>query len=215
MEAYIGKVHDYTHSKFKGADDLQKDNMREDFGCTNDKNSNTSSRSKYYSGSSLTSNFLSPPLFSYHRDNFKSGFTSSSSALLSEVQQQLTSSDSESINWDALNLPHTSGIDCLMKYRNECDPNINHGKWTPAEEKNLLGAVDLFQERDWCRIADAVKGRTPMQCLQHYQLNFNKGLICPTEWSAEEDTLLMEAAALYGMCCILSCVPLFHVTFCY
>lgn len=204
MESCVTKLHAYSHKKFEGVVLLRKDNVRQDFGSEDDKV--VSNGSKYFSGSSLASDLQSPPLFSYHRDRFRSVFTSSEKeTLTSKVHCQLTASNNEYIAWHALNFPIKSEIDCLMKFRNEYDPKIRHEKWTSTEEKSLLGAVDSYQERNWCRIADVVKQRTPMQCLRYYQLNFNKDLLCPTEWSVEEDTILVDAAALYGMCSTHSC----------
>jgi hypothetical protein len=217
MESRVSKLQNYTVNKFKDAASCQKDSARQGFGGSDciDKHTATatasvvSESSKYFSGSSLTSALKSQPLFSYHRDGLKlvSFTTSEKQMLVSDVhkqQQQLASPNDGDINWAAITLPNKSDIQCLMKFRNDSDPEISHGKWTPAEEKSLLVAVDAHSERNWCRVADAVsvqhslKRRTPMQCLQHYQLNFNKGLIRPTEWSADEEKVLLDAAALYG-----------------
>jgi hypothetical protein len=212
MEACIASLHDYSRKKFTGVVQLQKDTARPEFECGSC-SSNTCS-SQYFCGSTISSDLTSQPFFSYHRDNFKASFTTDEkeSLVTGGIQelQLISSTNEQQINWGAIknSLPDKSEIQCLMKYRNDCDPTINHDKWTPADEKSLLSAVDAFQERDWSRIADAVlanevdsssKRRTPMQCLQYYQLNLNKSLMRPTEWSTEEDTLLLEATALYGM----------------
>jgi hypothetical protein len=61
--------------------------------------------------------------------------------------------------------------ECLMQYRNHSDPSINHDEWTEEEKIKLQEAVRSFQEHDWCAIAEAVgNGRTPLQCLQTYQV---------------------------------------------
>jgi hypothetical protein len=58
-----------------------------------------------------------------------------------------------------------------MQYRNICDPSINHDEWTEEERMKLQDVVRLYQEHDWCSIADAVgNNRTPLQCLQTYQV---------------------------------------------
>jgi hypothetical protein len=58
-----------------------------------------------------------------------------------------------------------------MQFRNNCDPFINHEEWTEEEKMKLQEVVRLYQEHDWCSIADAVGNhRTPLQCLQTYQV---------------------------------------------
>mmetsp|Transcript_6817 Transcript_6817/g.11309 ORF Transcript_6817/g.11309 Transcript_6817/m.11309 type:complete len:220 (-) Transcript_6817:3228-3887(-) len=204
MEAHISKLQEYIE------------------GYDIDKNSNCESRqnfgtdhggklvSKFFSGSCLKSNLVSPPMLSYHNDDFKSPFTSAEQlALVSGVNDQRSTCSScthSPCDWVAMQgLQNKSEMQRFMKYRNDCDPFVNHAKWLPAEEHRLLLAVSASDGRHWCKIADAVsevvgsKRRTPMQCLQHYQLNFNKALLRSTDWSEQEERVLMEAANLYGV----------------
>lgn len=200
MELCVSKLQEYERNKLSDTVEFQKDTARQNFGSGCVKNV-----SKYFSGSTLTFDmFSSQTIFSYHRDDLKSLSFSNyeKQTLVTEVLRQQSSS-SENIDWSRISIPNRSGIQCLMQFRNDCDPDISCAKWSPTEEERLLAAADAGKERDWCRIADSVSAgdsgkRTPLQCLRHYQLNFNKALLRPTEWSNDEEQLLLDAAALYG-----------------
>ena len=183
----------------------------------------SSLRSRYFCGSALLPDLSLPAFFSYHRHDLKSSFTSAEKqALRADVSRQMNSNSSltvstsppfttatrahppHNIDWTRIeSVRNKSPMSCLMMYRNECDPSINTKKWSPSEEKDLLKAVEKHKERNWCEIADAIQRidgqhRTPMQCLHHYQLNLNKSMICPYEWTPEEEQVLQNAVQLYG-----------------
>jgi hypothetical protein len=106
-------------------------------------------------------------------------------------------------NWDIVSkvLGKRSAMECLMQYRNVDGPQVNKNrKWERDEEMKLLESVELYKEHNWCKIAQAVgNGRTPFQCLQHYQQSLNKAIINTSEWSPEEDSALIEAVKIYGI----------------
>jgi hypothetical protein len=214
MEAYVSKLEEFSniayngpsiHGNPAGSRRPLRDDLRTDYGCGDC----DSSVSKYFSGSSTTDDLYPNPMFSYHRDDLKSSFTiAEKQELVSAIGHQCVRASASPPyfghdNFKTCNLPGKSEMQCLMKFHNDSDPMINHAKWTSDEEKRLLAAVAASLELNWCGIADSVSAvkstrRTPLQCLQHYQLNFNKALIRPTDWSEQEDQLLLEAVELYG-----------------
>lgn len=201
MEAHISKLQEYIAGY-----EIKKLN------CESRQNFENGGKfaSKYFAGSSLQCNLVSPPMLSYRNDDFKSSYTTAEELVLvntrdNDQRSMCSSSTNSSCDWAAMpRLQNKTDMQLFMKYRNDCDPSINHDKWLPAEEHWLLVAVSDSAGRNWCRIADAVsevvdsKRRTPMQCLQHYQLNFNRALVKSTDWSEHEERVLMAAAELYG-----------------
>lgn len=86
-------------------------------------------------------------------------------------------------------------IECFIQYRNNVDPSINKAKWSAEEEARLIKLAESHGEHDWVAIAHELGGsRTPIDCLCHYQQAFNTKLFTLSEWNAEEEVLLKEAA---------------------
>ena len=86
-------------------------------------------------------------------------------------------------------------IECFIQYRNNLDPSINKAKWSAEEEACLIKSAKSHDEHDWVAIANEYGGsRTPIDCLCHYQQAFNTKLFTLSEWNAEEESLLREAA---------------------
>ena len=212
MNVNVTEVLNFQYAKFNGAVGISEDKSRQNFGCRNaarvcesvDPNNVT----KYFSGSLLECDLdKAQNLFSYRRDHLKTPSTPVAEEQSFSTEANLAVASNSQVEWASVRDPNMSEIQCLMKYRNYNDPNICHEKWTQLEEGNLLCAVREYKERDWCHIADRVstfstRQRTPMQCLQHYQLTFNKGLLSSRDWSIDEDKLLIEAAQLYGLCIV-------------
>ena len=73
--------------------------------------------------------------------------------------------------------------------------------WTPYEDQRLLAGLHRYGFSDWTTIARFVgNGRSKSQCSQRW----NRGLdpaINKAQWSAEEETILLQMIALYGDKC--------------
>ena len=105
------------------------------------------------------------------------------------------------IDWDEVSaeLPPFTPIECLLKFRNSADPGINRSPWTEDEEDRLVALAEEFEEHDWCTIAERLgTNRTPIECLRHYQQNFNSDMVRSGDWTPDEDKALMEAVARHG-----------------
>ena len=117
-----------------------------------------------------------------------------------------------------------SELDCQIQFMHWDHPRVSQAPWSKEEEKKLLtidgsesgngsigvgaggkkrdqagpAALKPAGERNWEAIARQLgTGRTPQQCLRHYQSCLNSALL-KQQWSAEEDKVLLDAVAQYG-----------------
>ncbi|KAL3656760.1 hypothetical protein V7S43_018319 [Phytophthora oleae] len=56
-------------------------------------------------------------------------------------------------------LPGRTTKQCRERWRNQLDPTVNHGVWTPDEDQQLIVLHDKFANA-WTRIAAQLPGRT-------------------------------------------------------
>lgn len=167
-----------------------------------------SSVSRFFCGSDINPDLDScSSLLSYRRDDLKPICTVPHKQSLCNINER----------HDATVKSDISKKECSMKFHGA---DICQESWALIEEERLCAAVNKYNELYWCEIADSIKighslkTRTPMQCLQHYQLNFNRRLVCSLEWSTQEDIVLTEAVSLYGMLPFISVdVTIMHIFF--
>lgn len=91
-------------------------------------------------------------------------------------------------------------LDCFAQFHRSRISADRVAPWSKAEEKQLLSAAAAHEEHDWISIAAASGGRrAPIECLRHYQQALNAQLAVHTsDWSVEEDALLLAAIARHG-----------------
>jgi hypothetical protein len=77
------------------------------------------------------------------------------------------------------------------------EQSTNKGSWTPEEDDALCSAIEYYGAKNWKKIADAVPGRTDVQCLHRWQKVLNPELV-KGPWSEEEDNKVRELVGLYG-----------------
>lgn len=65
------------------------------------------------------------------------------------------------------------------------------GKWTEEEDEILRITVPQCGGKNWKKVAESVKGRTPIQCLHRWTKILQPGLI-KGPWSVSEDKKLIE-----------------------
>jgi len=63
--------------------------------------------------------------------------------------------------------------------------------WTAEQDKQLTVAVELYGEKNWKLIADHVRDRNHVQCLQRWKKVLTPGLV-KGPWTDEEDDLLKQ-----------------------
>ncbi|KAJ3363697.1 Myb-like DNA-binding domain protein [Allomyces javanicus] len=89
---------------------------------------------------------------------------------------------------------------CLQRWKAQ-DPAIRRGRFTRDEDAALRAAVTQCGEK-WSDVARLVLGRTDMQCRERYYNNvkakMEEGPVPTGEWTAEEDSKLLELVAKVG-----------------
>lgn len=102
-------------------------------------------------------------------------------------------------NWArvATAIPGRSSYQCIHRWRKALAPHIKRGKWTPAEDKALIRAVQMHGVGAWQKTAGDVPGRTDVQCRERWT-NVLDPEIKRGKFTAAEDDLLQRAVAEEG-----------------
>ena len=53
---------------------------------------------------------------------------------------------------------------CLARYQRSLNADILRKEWTAEEDGQLRAAVELYGEKDWQTVANALEGRAGTQC---------------------------------------------------
>ncbi|XP_050209268.1 uncharacterized protein LOC126659970 isoform X2 [Mercurialis annua] len=105
------------------------------------------------------------------------------------------------VNWDqlaSLYVVNRTCAECEAQWLNSEDPLVNHGKWTPEEDKKLLFIVQKKRLTNWFDISVSLgRNRTPFQCLARFQRSLHAGII-RSDWTKEEDAQLHIAVETFG-----------------
>jgi Myb-like DNA-binding protein BAS1 len=104
------------------------------------------------------------------------------------------------VNWDEISdlLKTRKARDCRKRWVNSLNPNLKKGKWTPAEDQQLLESFQKYSS-SWQKIAVDIPGRTEDQCAKRYievlDPNTKDRL---RAWSLDEDLSLVRKVKMYG-----------------
>ncbi len=71
------------------------------------------------------------------------------------------------------------------------------GSWTKEEDGTLARAVEANRGKNWKRVAEALPGRSDVQCLHRWQKVLNPELV-KGPWTEEEDNLVLKLVADNG-----------------
>ena len=77
--------------------------------------------------------------------------------------------------------------------------NVTKKKFTNDEDEKLIKLVNKYGAKKWNSIALSMEGRTGRQCRDRYK-NYLAPFINKSEWTLEEDMLLVEKFREYGPC---------------
>ncbi|KAF2931121.1 transcription factor MYB3R-2-like [Oryza sativa Japonica Group] len=71
------------------------------------------------------------------------------------------------------------------------------GGWTPEEDEKLRKAVDIYNGKNWKKIAESFSDRTEVQCLHRWQKVLDPELI-KGPWTQEEDDVIINMVKKHG-----------------
>jgi len=76
------------------------------------------------------------------------------------------------------------------------NPCIRKGKWMEQEDMLLVCAVWMLGPKQWFKIQNYVPGRTSVQCNERWRNSLDPTLLF-TDWTAEEDSLILDLVPKY------------------
>mmetsp|Transcript_37007 Transcript_37007/g.89928 ORF Transcript_37007/g.89928 Transcript_37007/m.89928 type:complete len:528 (+) Transcript_37007:53-1636(+) len=92
----------------------------------------------------------------------------------------------------ASRLSGRTDVQCLHRWQKVLKPGLIKGPWTPDEDAKVIRLVKLHGNKKWSFIARQLKGRLGKQCRERWYNHLNPD-INKSEWTEEEDLVLMEA----------------------
>lgn len=106
----------------------------------------------------------------------------------------------QQIDWEEISakIKTRKPKDCRKRWLNSLDPTLRKGKWTPAEDKQLIDAFAMYGS-SWQKISLEIPGRTDDQCAKRYVevLDPNtRDRLRP--WTEQEDLSLIRKVKAYG-----------------
>ncbi|KAL1636987.1 hypothetical protein SLS58_009513 [Diplodia intermedia] len=116
---------------------------------------------------------------------------------LLRIEAELQSKDACPSDWKriAMKIPGRSNKDCRKRWNKICT-RINKGAWNGDEDDALRQAV-LQHGCRWAQVAQMVRTRNAEQCAKRWHHSLDPA-VDRSEWSEEEDTLLLSAMTKYG-----------------
>ncbi|XP_048614399.1 snRNA-activating protein complex subunit 4-like isoform X2 [Brassica napus] len=87
---------------------------------------------------------------------------------------------------------------CLARYQRSLNADILRKEWTAEEDDQLRAAVELYGEKDWQTVANALEGRAGTQCSNRWKKTLHPTRTRVGKFSSEEEKRLKVAVTLFG-----------------
>lgn len=124
-----------------------------------------------------------------------------SSTWTSEEDEMLTRlvQNSGPASWSVLAtyFPNKTAAQLAGRWEKVIDPSLIKGSWTREEDEEIVKYVQTHGDKDWAKLALILKGRTGKQCRERYKNHLDQS-VKHTQWTQEEDDLLIELHEKYG-----------------
>ncbi|DAZ92581.1 TPA: hypothetical protein N0F65_012811 [Lagenidium giganteum] len=102
-------------------------------------------------------------------------------------------------------------VDYYSSVSTSASPSNSASKWLRDEDERLRDAVNKYGGKNWKLIAEALgNGRTDVQCLHRWNKVLKPGLI-KGPWTTDEDNILLDLIARYGVGKIRWCDIALHL----
>ncbi|XP_064387571.1 uncharacterized protein LOC135335872 isoform X3 [Halichondria panicea] len=89
-----------------------------------------------------------------------------------------------------------TSINCYHRWTMSLCPDLKRGKWSEAEDEQLIKGVGVHGKKTWSKVCQYVPGRTQSQCRERY-LNVLDSDLKKGHFTMEEDRILLEACQPY------------------
>lgn len=124
-----------------------------------------------------------------------------SSTWTTEEDEKLTRlvQNSGQASWSILAtyFPNKTAAQLAGRWEKVIDPQLIKGSWTREEDEEIIKYVQMHGDKDWAKLALILKGRTGKQCRERYKNHLDTN-VKRTQWTQEEDDLLVELHEKYG-----------------
>ncbi|XP_042509794.1 transcription factor MYB115-like [Macadamia integrifolia] len=75
--------------------------------------------------------------------------------------------------------------------------NLVKGQWSTEEDRLLMDLVEVHGSKNWCQIAQSLKGRKGKQCRERWHNHLRPG-IKKDAWTEEEEMIIIKAHSEFG-----------------
>ncbi|EIN06822.1 hypothetical protein PUNSTDRAFT_71894 [Punctularia strigosozonata HHB-11173 SS5] len=106
--------------------------------------------------------------------------------------------DGKKNSWQKISscLPGRTNKSCRKRWVHSLDPTLRKGRWTAAEDAQLLEAVRVHGKY-WWQVARHIEGRTDDQCAKRWREKLDPS-ISRHAWTKQEDEILLAACETHG-----------------
>ena len=125
----------------------------------------------------------------------KNGWSENDDILLTK----LVLKDQNNIDWSEISqyFPNKNTAQLIERWTKVVDPSLVKGSWTRKEDEYIIQFVSKYGTKRWTKCAEMLPGRIGKQCRERWKNHLDPS-IAKTEWTSEEDQLLIDLHNKYG-----------------